>query len=158
MNLFEGGGHELDLRNGATEVLVEVLMLAVTALARQGWEYGFAAELARQDQHLMGRGTVGLRLEDLDWGPDPEQGRAFALAVVDLALTRHRWDELGYHPPYTEGHLRTLRRMIEDTRPTAVPASGAAADPAEVTAACCVRHRVLTPLAWYPACVFCGRG
>ncbi|MGW2253042.1 hypothetical protein ACWCXH_22990 [Kitasatospora sp. NPDC001660] len=153
MNVFRGGGHELDLTNGATEVLVEVLMLAVTALARRDWEYGFAADLARQDQSLMGRGTVGLRLEDLDWGAEPERNRAFALAVVDLALTRHRWDELGYEPPYVEGHLRALRLMVEDTRPQPVPP----ADRTEVAAATCVRHRVLVPLAWYPACVLCDR-
>ncbi|MGW3039433.1 hypothetical protein ACWC9T_05125 [Kitasatospora sp. NPDC001159] len=152
MNLFEGGGRELELRNGATEVLVEVLMLAVTALAREDWDHAFAAELARQDQNLMGRGMVGLRLEDLDWGPDPERGRAFALAVVDLALTRHRWDELDHEPPYAEDHLRTLRLLIEHTRPAPVPP----ADPTEVMAASCRRHRVLTPIAWYPACVRCG--
>ncbi|WP_063832304.1 MULTISPECIES: hypothetical protein [Streptomyces] len=146
MNSFRGGGHELDLRNGATEVLVEVLMLAVTALAREDWHHVFAAELARQDQNLMGRGVVGLDLDELDWGADPERNRAFALAVVDLALTRHRWDELGYDPPYAEGYLRTFRLMVEHARPAPAPP----ADPAEAMAASCVRHRVLTPPALVP--------
>ncbi|MBD0694879.1 hypothetical protein [Streptomyces sp. CBMA123] len=122
MNPFRGGGHELDLGNGATEVLVEVLMLAVTAPARDDWQHAFAAELARQDQNLMGRGTVGLDLDALDWGPDPERGRAFALAVVDLALTHHRWDELDYHPASAEADLHALRRIltasgVDPTRP-----------------------------------------
>ncbi|MFI9362372.1 hypothetical protein ACIG5E_15175 [Kitasatospora sp. NPDC053057] len=154
MNPFRGGGHELDLGNGATEVLVEVLMLAVTALARDDWQHAFAAELARQDQNLMGRGMVGLDLDELDWGPDPERGRAFALAVVDLALTRHRWDELGYHASYAEADLQALRRLLTALHPT----PGAPPDPTDSMAATCRHHRILTPLPWYPACVRCAGG
>ncbi|MFD5467333.1 hypothetical protein ACFWIQ_31580 [Kitasatospora sp. NPDC127059] len=155
MNSFRGGGHELELGNGATEELVEVLMLAVTALAREDWHHAFAAELAGQDQYLMGRGAVGLDLDELDWGPDPERGRAFALDVVDLALTRHRWDELGHHPAHAEADLRALRRLLTALRPAPGPPAEPA-EPAEVMAASCRHHRILTPVPWYPACVRCS--
>ncbi|WP_116948817.1 hypothetical protein [Jiangella endophytica] len=45
--------------NGGTEVFVEVLMLAVSALARREWDVRFAARIALMDQSAMGRGATG---------------------------------------------------------------------------------------------------
>ena len=48
----------------------------------------------------------------------------FVLRTVDLALSRHRWDELGYDPPFAQDYLRRFRRMVEGFDPsTAVPRS-----------------------------------
>lgn len=69
MNVFDGGdGRHLRLTNGGTAVFVDVLMLAVSALAHEPWDFRFAALLTLQDQNVMGRGVVGFGLAELDWG------------------------------------------------------------------------------------------
>ncbi|MFE2523990.1 hypothetical protein ACFXEL_07125 [Streptomyces sp. NPDC059382] len=51
----------------------------------------------------MGRGVVGFDLAELDWGDTPQERAAsakdFLLRVLDLALSRHRWEEPTYEPP-----------------------------------------------------------
>lgn len=44
-NIFSGGSHDLDLSNGATAVFIDVLMLAVSDLASEDWDFRFAALL-----------------------------------------------------------------------------------------------------------------
>ncbi|MFJ4775861.1 hypothetical protein [Streptomyces sp. NPDC088762] len=166
-NIFHGsGGHDLDLTNGGTEVFVEVLMLAVSELAREPWDFRFAALLTLQDQHVMGRGVVGFGLAELDWGAT-RQARAaakgFVLRVLDLSLTRHRWEELGYEPARVEEYLRTYRSMVEEFDPEgaadgAGPPSGVLPGLHEAAMASCVRHRVLAGLPFWAACVFCTAG
>ncbi|MGW6271453.1 hypothetical protein [Streptomyces sp. NPDC055060] len=159
-NLFHGGGRTLGLSNGGTAVFIDVLMLAVSDLARSPWEYRFAALLALQDQNVMGRGVVGFGLEDIDWGPSPQQRSAakdFVLKVLDLALTRHRWDALDYHPPYAESYLRQYREIVDAFDPSdARPRPGRCfPGPDEGAVASCVRHRVLSALPHWEGCVFC---
>lgn len=159
-NCFDGGDHCLSMSNGGTAVFVDVLTLAVSDLASEPWHYRFASLIALQDQNLMGRGSVGFDLEDIDWGPSPQEQEAakdFVLRVTDLALTRHRWDELGYEPPYAPKYLETFRAMVEAYDP-ATPASGLGSFPApdEAALASCVRHRVLTGLPFWDGCVFCN--
>lgn len=148
------------MSNGGTEVFVEVLTLAVSALASREWEFRFAALIAEQDQTAFGRGVVGFDLEDLDWGDAPAEhttNKGFVVEVVDLALSRHRWDELGYDPPFVQDSLRRFRQMVKAFDPsTAVPEPRRFPVPEEVVAVSCVRHRVLSPLSYYRGCVFCG--
>ncbi|OEJ56709.1 hypothetical protein BGM19_00175 [Streptomyces agglomeratus] len=69
MNVFDGGdGQHLEMTNGGTAVFVDVLMLAVSTLAHEPWDFRFAALLTLQDQNVMGRGVVGFDLAELDWG------------------------------------------------------------------------------------------
>ncbi|MFC7327265.1 hypothetical protein [Marinactinospora rubrisoli] len=159
-NVIRGGAEELHLSNGGTEVLVEVLMLAASTLAAREWEFRFAALLALQDQHVMGRGAVGFDLADIDWGGHPAErtgNRDAVLRVADLALARHRWDELGYDPPRTPEYLRRFRSMVAKfDLATPVNDPPEFPRPGDVLLAGCPRHRLLTPLPWYPACVRCG--
>lgn len=154
-------GGDLYMSNGGTEVFVEVLMLAVSALASREWELRFAALVAAQDQAISGRGTVGFNLEDLDWGDVPTEhamNKNFVLDTVDLALSHHRWDELGYDPPFAQNFLRRFRQMVEAFDPSTAVLDSRRFPPLEdVVAVSCVRHRVLSPLSYYPECVFCGR-
>ena len=158
-NIFHGGGLDLDLTNGGTSVFVEVLMLAVSDLAERPWELRFAALLALQDQQVRGRGLVGFDLADVDWGPTPagqQAAKSFALAVVDLAQRRHRWDELGYEPPRAPAYLRRFRTMVaaaDSGRPPRDTAGFPA--PHEALVASCARHRVLSALPHWDGCVFC---
>ena len=159
-NVFRGGALDLDLSNGGTEVFVEVMMLALSALAGDEWDFRFAALIARQDQYVMGRGAAGFDLEDVDWGSTPTErarAREFVLRTIDLALARHRWEDLGYEAPFAAEHLWRFRRMVEAFDPVGVvPAPGAFPARDEVVVAFCLRHRVLAPLRWYSACVLCG--
>ncbi|MFF8693215.1 hypothetical protein ACF08W_13505 [Streptomyces sp. NPDC015144] len=164
-NTFHGGGRTLSMSNGSTDVFVDVLMLAVTELAETVWEYRFAALLAFQDQGAVGRGVVGFDLEEIDWGDSPgERGAAkdFVLRVLDLALRRHRWDELDYDPPYAEGFLRQYREMVEAFDPATARATPSPRrplsfpGPGEAVMASCVRHRVLCAPAYWDSCVFCN--
>ncbi|MHC0431719.1 hypothetical protein ACX6XY_16280 [Streptomyces sp. O3] len=66
-NIFSGDSHDLDLSNGATAVFVDVLMLAVSDLASEDWDFRFAALLTLQDQNVMGRGAVGFDLAESDY-------------------------------------------------------------------------------------------
>jgi hypothetical protein len=146
-NTFYGDGDGLYLSNGGTAAFVDVLMLAVTDLVEEPWDYRFAALLALQDQNVMGRGAVGFDLEDIDWGASPEErarNKDFVLRVTDLALNRHRWNELDYEPAFTADHLRR-----DDGSPMAFPGH------AEAAMASCTRHRVLSALPHWEGCVFC---
>ncbi|MEU9624173.1 MULTISPECIES: hypothetical protein [unclassified Streptomyces] len=161
-NVFSGGGRSLSMSNGGTAVFVDVLMLAVSDLAESARDHRFAALLALQDQNVMGRGAVGFDLEDVDWGRTPYEGAAakgFVLRVLDLALRRHRWDELDYGPPFAEEYLRQYREMVEAFAPapdTARRVGGPSfPGPEAAVTASCVRHRVLCVPAHWEGCVFC---
>ncbi|MFD6974919.1 hypothetical protein [Streptomyces sp. NPDC059979] len=163
MNVFHGGdGRHLEMTNGGTAVFVDVLMLAVSALAHAPWDFRFAALLTLQDQNVMGRGVVGFGLAELEWGNTPQEraaAKGFLLRVLDLALSRHRWEELTYEPPRVEGYLRTYRSMVEEFDPeSAKTGTTVLPGPDEAAMASCVRHRVLDALPFWEACVFCTAG
>ncbi|MFB7596736.1 hypothetical protein [Streptomyces sp. NPDC056160] len=159
-NTFNSDGDGLYLSNGGTAAFVDVLMLAVTDLVEEPWDYRFAALLSLQDQNVMGRGAVGFDLKDIDWGASPEEqarNKDFVLRVTDLALNGHRWDEMDYYPPFAADHLRRFRAMVaayplayrDGGSPMAFPGH------AEAAMASCARHRVLSALPHWEGCVFC---
>ncbi|MEW2615693.1 hypothetical protein AB0937_37110 [Streptomyces sp. NPDC047880] len=160
-NIFSGGGRELDLSNGGTEVFVEVLMLAVSTLACEAWDLRFAALLTLQDQNMMGRGAVGFHLEEVDWGTgESERARSkdFVLRATALAASGHRWSELGYHPPRVRDHLDQFRIMVEHFTPPA--GSGPYQHfpgPDRAATTSCARHRVLSGLPYWEGCFLCHR-
>ncbi|MFF2186643.1 hypothetical protein [Streptomyces sp. NPDC058155] len=162
-NIFHGGGGvDLDMSNGGTAVFVDALMLAVSALVEEPWDYRFAALLALQDQNVAGRGCVGFDLADIDWGATPaERARAkdFVLRTTDLALARHRWEELDYQAPYAERYLRRFRELVDayEPAPSADPSrDGRFPGPDEAATASCVRHRILSALPHWESCVRCS--
>jgi hypothetical protein len=162
-NTFHGGGDSLYLSNSGTAVFVDVLTLAVSALVEEPWDYRFAALLSLQDQNAMGRGAVGFGLDDIDWGASPEeraQNKDFVLRVTDLALTRHRWDELDYDPPFAADYLRRFRAMVDAYTPLSGGERWPGAFPGdeEAAMASCARHRVLSALPHWEGCVFCTGG
>ncbi|GAA2102576.1 hypothetical protein GCM10009801_76740 [Streptomyces albiaxialis] len=161
-NAFGAGERRLYLSNGGTDVFVDVLVLAVSALAEEPWDLRFAALLTWQDQDLMGRGNVGFDLEEIDWGATGREragAKDFVLRATALALRRHRWDELGYDPPFAEGCLREFAAMVASFDPHRAPAP---ADedrfpgPGEGAVASCVRHRLLSRLPYRDGCVLCA--
>lgn len=160
-NIFSGGSHDLDLSNGATAMFIDVLMLAVSDLASEDWDFRFAALLTLQDQNVMGRGAVGFDLAEFDWGAtERERARAkdFVLRVTALAASGHRWRELDYRPTCVHEHLRRFTTLVDSFTP---PAEGSTAQgfpgPDEAAMASCVRHRVLSALPLWNGCFLCHR-
>jgi hypothetical protein len=108
----------LKLSNGATEVLLAVLLLAGSDLAENDWERHLVVWLAEHDQGLFGRGCVGFDLDEIAWNADSfDAEKRFFLRVIDAAAARHRWTVLSYDPPYAGEYLSTLRAMIEALPP-----------------------------------------
>ena len=109
------GGPGLGLSNGGTDVLFDVLTLAGCHLARTTWEQHLILMFATV--HRDDRGMSGFDLVDLPWTADWPAEKAFFLTVLDLAAGRYRWDELGYDPPYAQGHVTRYRDMVAGFTP-----------------------------------------
>lgn len=115
-----GADHELQLSNGSTSVLFSVLLLSGSQLAESVWEQELMTWLAEHDQEVFGSGMVGFDLDDIAW--DVERfgvQQQFVLRMIDLALHKHRWNELGYDPPFVAAQLGALRTLVADFRPDA---------------------------------------
>ncbi|WP_405392982.1 hypothetical protein OG596_37395 [Streptomyces sp. NBC_01102] len=160
-NVFGGGEQSLCLSNGGTEVFIDVLMLAVSELADDEWDFRFAGLLALQDQNVMGRGCVGFDLRDIAWGTTSRRrarSKAFVLRTTALALNRHRWSDLGYDPPYAQQYLHRFQDMVENFVPTGdTERTYVFPGPEECVPASCVRHRILSALPHWEGCFLCVR-
>ncbi|MGG2463467.1 hypothetical protein ACO0M4_27290 [Streptomyces sp. RGM 3693] len=160
-NVFGGGDKSLYLSNSGTEVFIDLLMLAVSDLADDVWDYRFAALLTLQDQNVMGRGAVGFDLQDIAWGTTP-RGRArskdFVLRATTLALSRHRWSELGYDPPFARDHLYQFKAMVESFAPADdIHLVGDFPGPDERAMASCSQHQILSALPYWEGCFLCTK-
>jgi hypothetical protein len=92
-------------------VLFDVLSLAACSLAKRDWEHRFAIMCC--DLTRVGCGIDGFGLDELPMQPDSwESDREFILRVVDLACTRHRWDVLGYDPPFALDGLQSFGELV----------------------------------------------
>jgi hypothetical protein len=148
------GGPELDLSNGGTDVLFDVLALAGCHLARTTWEQHLILMFA--SRHRSDRGTSGFDLVELPWTTDWPAEKAFFLAVLELAAGRYRWNELGYDPPYAHDYVTQYRDMVAGfTTQPALPAAGpdgmdwsTSPDPEDLQL--CDRHGLY--VGYYPDC------
>ena len=148
------GGPELALSNGGTDVLFDVLTLAGCHLARTTWEQHLILMFATG--HRAGRGMSGFDLIELPWTEDWPGEKAFLLSVLDLAAGCHRWDELGYDPPYARDHVTRYRDMVAGFTPHSAPSCegpdgvdwSARLDPEDVLR--CERHGLY--VGSYPGC------
>ncbi|KWT58464.1 hypothetical protein ADL21_29280 [Streptomyces albus subsp. albus] len=156
-----GVKQSLHLTNGGTEAFIDVLMPAVTDLADAMWDFRFAALLTLQDQQVMGRGTVGFDPQDIAWGATARErarSKDFVLRATTLALSPHRWDELGYTPSSGHGRLRRFEAMAESFTPAHGPDLAAGfPGPDERAIASCSRHRILSALPLWGGCFLCHR-
>jgi len=110
----EAAGLGLPLSNGATDVLLSVLVLAGSDLALTTWEQELVTWLAEHDQTILGIGMVSFDVHEIAWTCDRfDDEKAFLLKTIDQALTRHRWDALGYDPPYAHQYLSTFRTLVQ---------------------------------------------
>ncbi|MEP6757016.1 MAG: hypothetical protein ABJA67_16035 [Chthonomonadales bacterium] len=111
---YNRAGLSLWMSNGGTSVFLSVLLLAGSDLARSGWECEMMVWLADNDQAVFGAGTVGFDLDEIAWEPTQfATQKAFLLHVIDVALTRHRWNALDYDPPVVADNLKEFRVIVE---------------------------------------------
>lgn len=144
----------IPLSNGSMSVLMSVLVLAGSELAESEWEQRFVAWWARRDQSIFGLGMVSFDLADIPWSDAWETEKAFALRVIDLALTGHRFADLDYDPPFVKAQLASLRALVESVNDAVVAASaGNVFEDAELPVPRCERHDVY---AHGYGCILCG--
>lgn len=111
----EKTGEYLQLSNGGTSVLISVLLLSGSDIAETEWEQNFVAWLAEHDTSLLGLGMVGFDLDEIAWTKaDFLEQKRFVLKVIHKAMKKHRWDVLGYDPPYVGDSLVRLRDMLNN--------------------------------------------
>jgi len=102
----------LRLSNGATDVLIDVLVLSGSSLAQTRWQKELIIFLSLNDQEIKGQGCVGFDISDLGWEKDHfENQKKFLLKVIDSALKKKNWGKLNYKP--TEEYISYLRRFRE---------------------------------------------
>jgi len=105
----------LKLSNGATDVLLSVLILSGADLAVTQWEKELMVWLAAHDQSVFGSGTVGFDIDEIAWTRENfYEQQAFLLTTIDLAITRHRWNSLSYDPPFAQEQLKNLRIIVKN--------------------------------------------
>lgn len=153
-----GSQHSSDTRvqlsNGSMSVLMSVLLLAGSELAESDWEQRFVAWLARRDQSIVGLGMVSFDLADIPWTAAWEGEKAFALRVIDLAHTGHRFADLHYDPPFVKDQLASLRALVETMNAAVATASaGEVFEDAELPVPRCELHDVY---AHGYGCLLCG--
>lgn len=137
-------GATLKMSNGATSVLLSVLLLAGASLAETDWQRDLVMWLTSHDQSVVGGGTVGFDRREIAWTKDGfAEQKQFLLKMIDAALNKHRWDALSYDPPLVADNLTTLKSMVEEFQ---FPATGCPAEfppllkPAELTK--CTTHQI----------------
>jgi hypothetical protein len=105
----------LKLSNGATDVLINVLILSGSSLAQTQWQKELMVFLSLNDQQIKGLGCVGFDIYELGWKGDNFKGqKEFILRVIDDTLMKMNWEMLNYKPQeeLIFSNLRRFREMI----------------------------------------------
>lgn len=144
----------LQMSNGLTDVLIQVLVLSGSKLARTVEEKRLIVWLAEKDQSKVGRGTVGFAISDLPWNRATfEADRAFLGTVVLGAKNRIGWEKLDYTPnedllfpcldTFAELVLQMDRGDIRDSELEEWIAGAADIDPVVCGFPLCPKHHTL---------------
>lgn len=111
-----GADSYLQMSNGATSVLLDILCLAASDIASSQWEIETAIWLAEHDQSIIGLGVVGFDISEIGWSREnfPAQ-QQFTVSTIDLAMKRHRWKLLNYEPrlDVTLENLEIFKTLVE---------------------------------------------
>lgn len=104
----------LKMSNGATDVLIDILVLSGSSLAQTNWQKGLVIFFASKNQEIKGQGCISFDISDLGWEMDHfEEQKKFLLKVIECAIKETNWNKLNYQPSgdYVS-NLRRLREMI----------------------------------------------
>lgn len=105
----------LKLSNGATDVLIDVLVLSGSILPHTRWQKELIIFLSLNDQEIKGQGCVGFDISDLGWKMEQfEEQKKFLLNLIDSSLKKTNWKLLNYEPEekIIFSNLRRLKEMI----------------------------------------------
>jgi len=103
----------LKLSNGATDVIIDVLVLSGSSLAQTRWQKELIIFLSLNDQEIKGQGCVGFDISNLGWEMDHfEDQKKFLLKIIISALKKTNWKILNYEP-VEENIFSNLRRLKE---------------------------------------------
>lgn len=90
---------DLSMNNGLTSVFIEVLTIALSALAKYENEKRIAVWIACHDQEIRGPGFAGFRICDIPWNLRTfESDKQFMLDAIGAAANKLDWHKLDYSP------------------------------------------------------------
>ncbi|WP_141694477.1 hypothetical protein [Rhizobium multihospitium] len=83
-----------------TDVFMEVLAIAASALAQTRSEQAFASWIASRDQAVFGLGVVGFDIAEMPWHVATfAEDRNFLIRAITTAESKAGWEKLlGYEP------------------------------------------------------------
>ena len=88
----------INIPDRGAEALINILVLAASALAETDSQKRLAVWLAEHDR-MLGIGDVGFYLADMPWDAESfEQDRQFMVRVTDAASQKTGWEALEYRP------------------------------------------------------------
>lgn len=106
----------LSMSNGLTCVFIDILAVAMSALAMSDSEKRIAAWIASHDQAIFGGGVVDFDVCDFPWqvatfGTD----KTFVLKAIRAAVDKFEWHKLWYLPneDLTIQSLGTFQSLVE---------------------------------------------
>ena len=106
----------VQMNNGHTSVVISVLAIAASRLAKTDHEKEFAVWLAEHDQGVLGTGVVGFDIDEIPWSVEHfAEDKAFLLGVIEAAIARTGWEVLDYAPreDWVVASLREFRVLVD---------------------------------------------
>ncbi|SCB28631.1 hypothetical protein GA0061100_106414 [Rhizobium hainanense] len=89
----------IQMQNGLTDVFMEVVAIAASALAQTRSEQAFASWIASRDQAVLGLGAVGFDIAEMPWHIATfAEDRNFLIRAITAAESKIGWEKLGYEP------------------------------------------------------------
>ena len=89
---------QISISDQGTDVLIQILVLAASALAETDSQKRMAVWLAEHDA-TRGTGSIGFAIADMPWDSASfEADRQFWVRVMDAASQKTGWDTLNFRP------------------------------------------------------------
>jgi hypothetical protein len=115
INLKADPGSLIELTNGSTDMVSDLLVLAGSAIAEDDHEKDLVIWIAQTDQHVRGRGAVSFDIAQIGWDPVIfEKQKDFMLRLISAAICKAGREKLDYEPlePFASDTLKSLKEMI----------------------------------------------
>ena len=150
---------EIQMQNGLTDVFMEVLAIAASALAQTRSEQALASWIASRDQAVLGLGAVGFDIAEMPWQVATfVEDRNFLIRAITAAESKVGWETLGYAPKedWLMPCLMRLRMLVSAFGSHDIRASGAAIHStfSESALSCCETHGIIMHA---NGCLVCNR-
>ncbi|WP_342438446.1 hypothetical protein NSS79_04610 [Paenibacillus sp. FSL L8-0436] len=114
---------EIRCSNGLFSVVISVLTLSGSRIARTSDEKDFIIWLAEHDQSVLGSGTCGFTISEMPWSRDRMQlEKSFLDTTIEGAIRCLGWGMLDYTPNVTmlEPALNQFRTLVNELQETEI--------------------------------------